>query len=388
MPSTGACSAARRCNRSSACKTPLRVTLRWPREGAPRLGACCVECNAADAKHALRDARARSDWWRSCGQSHPACMVQHGVERTATDARIADADEVAVGLQMEAAREHGHHARGRVSLDKALGMRAQDRNRRHWMHCKAIAAAAAFDGATITPACVSLRTWAERTCGSASVPVTEATMAGPSAGRAPRHARQMARRVRDARPSPGRHRAGRRRRSVGQGLGSGASRVAGSIIGCGRPRVNSSSPRSIMTCASRIARRARNCAGHRHVGHHRQPRRCRMSCASRAQRAAAEQAAHQPAAVPGFGSAPRYGVELAPEHALGRLLQRRRRACALAGSRAVGGAAEEADRERLGALARRDRAPAWRPAAPAAWRSGRHAGSPGRDRGDRSPSAS
>src|SRR6476661_7244999 len=50
-------------------------------------------------------------------------------------------------------------------------------------HDKATVVAAAFDGATTTPALTSLLTWVERTCGSDSVPVTDATIMGPLTGR-------------------------------------------------------------------------------------------------------------------------------------------------------------------------------------------------------------
>ena len=66
---------------------------------------------------------------------------------------------------------------------------------RHRTHCMASAAAAAFDGATMMPASASLRTCAERTCGSASVPVTEAMIAGALDGRAADDPHKLARRI-------------------------------------------------------------------------------------------------------------------------------------------------------------------------------------------------
>ena len=62
--------------------------------------------------------------------------------------------------------------------------------------------AAALDGATSTPASTSLRTWIERTCGSASVPVTEATIAGPSRGPVGDRARDLAGGIGMSCPSP------------------------------------------------------------------------------------------------------------------------------------------------------------------------------------------
>jgi len=136
----------------------------------------------------------------------------------------ADADEGIVVAQIETAFEHGLHLRARDAAAELLRQQAgtqdgdgsggKSRARKSWRvplpprfarrpppqggrYCGAVSAppiflleshrpsaataacaAAALESATITPASVSLRTCASRGCGSASVPVTDATMSG------------------------------------------------------------------------------------------------------------------------------------------------------------------------------------------------------------------
>ena len=71
----------------------------------------------------------------------------------------------------------------------ASGVRGRPRSRsalwlveHHYTRANAISAAPALEGATSTPAASSVAIWRERTCGSASVPVTEATTCGRPGG--------------------------------------------------------------------------------------------------------------------------------------------------------------------------------------------------------------
>ena len=98
----------------------------------------------------------------SC-RPRPAGEVHNRIERTPPDAAIADADKVAVRLQVKAASKYCYHARRGAAFAKAARVRAPYGNRRYRMHCRAISVALAFDGAKMIPASVSLRTWEERT---------------------------------------------------------------------------------------------------------------------------------------------------------------------------------------------------------------------------------
>ena len=159
-----------------------------------------------------------------------------------------------VRLQVQAAREHGSYARRCVALDKALGMRAPDRDRRHRTHCKAIAAAAAFDGATTTPAVRELAHLGRADLRVGLRPGHGGDDGGAIGGPGAEGAHQLARRIGVRAPAQDDIEQHRRRRPCPPAPPQAAHRaVAGSIIGCGRPRVKRSSPRSIMAWASRIA---------------------------------------------------------------------------------------------------------------------------------------
>ena len=114
-------------------------------------------------------------------------------------------------------------------------------------------AAAALDPASSTPASRSVRAWASKPCGSAAVPQIEATNAigRSAAARASRTAAATAPAGSGWAPWPSTTSS-----STTPTVGSAAActiraaRAAGSIIGCGRPAVYWSSPRSITSAGS------------------------------------------------------------------------------------------------------------------------------------------
>ena len=125
----------------------------------------------------------------------------------------------------------------------------------------ALVAAWALDRNTSAPACDQRVAWVSRSCGSAAVPHRR-HHDGQRPGRPPPRCRWRGHR----RGQPaGRVRLGtvsehdvqqqhRRPRGPPPASASRSSRTVGSIIGCGRPRVNASSPRSTITCPRPVSR--------------------------------------------------------------------------------------------------------------------------------------
>src|ERR1044072_3336010 len=132
---------------------------------------------------------------------------------TVADIRLADTDEFVARAEIETAFENGFDGRARVASAELLRKHARSHDRdddfgvgaqRHWRttaaRCgsaagsapsaaMAASVASALESATITPAAASVSTCALRGCGSASVPVTDATMTArrsPPARNAPR----------------------------------------------------------------------------------------------------------------------------------------------------------------------------------------------------------
>ena len=145
----------------SATRSPI-ASLR-PRRGPPEHGLGDVDGGCADANAAPIDEHRAADRRDRTAELLPSFSRDDRIERPAADARIAEAEEVAVRLEVQAAsRRRRRPAPCAMTRREALGMRTPhlDAEWRHRTHCTASAAAAAFDGATMMPASASLRTCA------------------------------------------------------------------------------------------------------------------------------------------------------------------------------------------------------------------------------------
>ena len=118
----------------------------------------------------------------------------------------------------------------------------------------ALVAAWALDRNTSAPAWTSVVAWVSRRCGSAAVPhrhtTTERTRPSASAVSIAAATAGASRRAGSGSAPCPRTTSNRTTETSGSSAWSvsRASRTVGSIIGCGRPRVNASSPRSRITC--------------------------------------------------------------------------------------------------------------------------------------------
>ena len=146
--------------------------------------------------------------------------------------------------------------RGRARRPGLAHAAASDGRGRRWPAIvAAMRAARALLGASRTPASASSASWPARPCGSPSVPQTDATMASrrpaPSAVACAARDRGASAPAGSALAPVAEHDVEQDdgRRGVGGGRQIVSLRRRGSIIGCGRPTVYSSSPRSRISWA-------------------------------------------------------------------------------------------------------------------------------------------
>src|SRR5262249_55087521 len=114
-------------------------------------------------------------------------------QRPIADRRLADADELGAGAEIEAALKNrldvcGSAAPAELACQTPRPQQRNDDVRVVQRRCPhppstpiAASATCALDSKTRTPAAASLLTCSSRGCGSASVPVTDARISGPPA---------------------------------------------------------------------------------------------------------------------------------------------------------------------------------------------------------------
>src|SRR5690349_1135233 len=102
------------------------------------------QCDAIALHHAVADAHLAAGRQMAC-HPRPSGRIHNRIERSPPDAAIADADKIRTRRHVEAASEHGNHARRGVTLAEAFRVRTPSGNGYYRTHCRAISVASAFD---------------------------------------------------------------------------------------------------------------------------------------------------------------------------------------------------------------------------------------------------